>query len=402
MPVYHYRASDMSGNLVQGSLEAREEGLVVAYLQQSGLIPVRISQEDIEPQKLSLQFWRRRIPLQQVILFTRELAILLKAGLPLERSLQALQEVTTHPRFKGLIGQIARDLQGGKALSEALHRHSLFSPLYISMVEAGETGGFLDEALMQTSAYLQSVNELRAFVMTALIYPVLLLGLGSLSLILMLFYVVPRFEVFFQELGHSLYWSTRILLALSQACRSYWWVGALVAIGVTLSLIKLSRHPQGGRTLDRIKLQAPLLGKMTTQVAAALFGRTLGTLLKNGVPLVSALKVVYKSVTNRHLAHSLASLQTEVEKGQRLSTLLRKNGLFPEIFLQMLAVGEETGRLADMLLSASHSLEDSVRASVRRFLSLLEPVLILSTAIMVGFIIVSLLLPILNLYELPM
>jgi len=399
MAFFHYRASDAAGNVIQGTLEAREERQVVMHLHQGGLIPLRISLEEAAArwqEKLPL---RGRIPSREVVNFTQELAALLKAGLPLDRSLQALAQVTSRPAMKAVLSQVLRDLQEGKSLGEGLSRHHIFSPLYVSLVQAGETGGFLEEALERLGDYLKTVNEFRSYLFTALIYPTILAGVGSLSLILMLLYVVPRFESFFQEMGQSLFWSTRMLIALSQAFRSYWWLGMLLAVAAAIGLRGLIESSEGQFQIDRFKMKAPFLGDLSRRVAAVFFAKTLGTLLANGVPMVSSLRVVIASVNNRFLAKSLKGVLGNVEKGQQLSGLLKKVGMFPELFLQMTAIGEETGHLADMLLSAADSLENDARGAVRRLLALLEPVLILVTSLVVAFIIVSLLLPILNLYE---
>ncbi len=402
MPVYHYRASDPGGNIVQGTLEAREERQVVLHLQQGGLIPLRVTTEEAKSGgwKISLTLGRsRRVPLSQVVHFTQELGALLKAGLPLERSLQALLEVTSRSALKPVLTQVLRDLQAGKSLSEALSRHKAFSPLYISLVQAGETGGFLEVALSRLGEYLKTVSEFRNYLSTALIYPMILATVGSMSLILMLVYVVPRFESFFKEMGQSLYWSTSLLLSVSNAFRSYWWVGALLAALSVLVIIRVLRTPAGRMAVDRTRVRAPLLGDLTKRISAAFFAKTLGTLLNNGVPLVAALKVVTTAVPNRYMAKALEGVQTEVEKGQPLSSLLKKVGMLPELFLQMVAIGEETGHLGEMLLAAAESLESDARAAVQRLMALLEPVLILAMSLVVAFVIVSLLMPILNLYE---
>jgi general secretion pathway protein F len=398
MPVFHYRAADPGGHIVQGSLEAREERLVVLHLQQGGLIPLRISLEEEVPGRLG-RGRGRRVPLREVVHFTQELAVLLKAGLPLDRSLQALLEVTTRPALRAVLTQVLRDLQGGKTLAEALSRHRIFSPLYVSLIQAGETGGFLEEALFRLAGYLKTVAELRSYLLTSLIYPIILATVAGLSLILMLVYVVPRFEDFFKEMGQTLFWSTRFLIGFSHAFRAYWWLGGLALAGAVLVFLRLARSPRGKLALDRFKVQAPFLGDLNRRVASAFFAKTLGTLLTNGVPLVASIRVVISSVNNRYLSQSLTGVLENVEKGQRLSGLLKKVGVFPELFLQMVGIGEETGHLAEMLLSAGDSLENDARAAVRRLLALLEPVLILVTALIVAFIIVSLLLPILNLYE---
>ncbi|MFA5112367.1 MAG: type II secretion system F family protein [Desulfobaccales bacterium] len=401
MPIFHYRASDTSGSIIQGTLEAREERLVVLHLQQGGLIPLRISkgEESSSSPASWLSFRRRRVPLGEVVLFTEELAVLLKAGLPLDRALQALKEVTTRPAMKEILDQILRDLHGGKTLAEALSRHRIFSSLYVSLIQAGEAGGFLEESCARLGDYLTSVGEFRSYLFTALIYPTILAGVGALSLILMLLYVVPRFESFFKEMGQNLFWSTRLLMGLSHAMLSYWWLGILLAAGAWFIIVRLVKSPKGQMTIDRFKMEAPFVGDLSRRVAAAFFAKTLGTLLHNGVPLVSSLRVVIATVNNRYMSQSLSGVLANVEKGQQLSGLLKKVGLFPELFLQMIGIGEETGELAGMLLSAADSLEKDAKAAVRRLMALLEPVLILVTALMVAFIIVSLLLPILNLYE---
>ena len=203
MPLYHYRASDPGGNVVTGTLEAREERLVVQHLQQGGLIPLRISQkEETAGRKGGLGRSRGpRVPLKEVVHFTQELGALLKAGLPLDRSLQALQEVTSRSSMKEILAQVHRDLQGGKSLSDSLARHRVFSSLYVSLVAAGETGGFLDEALERLGDYLKTVSDFRSYLISALIYPVILVVVACLLLTLMLLFVVPSFEDFFKQMG---------------------------------------------------------------------------------------------------------------------------------------------------------------------------------------------------------
>lgn len=400
MPIYYYRAADAAGKVIAGNVESRDERAVVQHLHEGGLIPLSISMEEPTARTWkSFMPGRRRISREELIHFTNELAVLLQAGLPLDRSLKILRDITKRPGLKSALDQVVRDIQAGKSLSEALSRHRAFSPFYLSLVEAGEVGGFLEIALQRLGEYLKAVGEFRHHLLTSLIYPIVLAGVGGLSIILMLLWVVPRFELFFKEMGQSLFWSTRMLLSLSTAFRSYWWVGALGAALAVGLVYRYFQTPQGRLFLDRWRLKAPLFGDLTQSVAAAFFAKTLGTLLKSGVPLVVALEVVTTSVSNRYLARSLGTVVEDVKQGQSLSGLLRKSAMFPELFLEMIAVGEETGQLAEMLLKASDSLENEARTKVRRLLALLEPALILSMALVVAFVIVSLLLPILNLYE---
>ena len=204
MAMFSYRAADATGNIIHGTLEAREERQVVAHLQQGGLIPLRINLAEAATRwQERLPLRRGRIPSREIVNFTQELAALLKAGLPLDRSLQALEQVTSRSAMKAVLSQVLRDLQEGKTLGDALARARIFSPLYVSLVQAGETGGFLEEALERLGDYLKTVNEFRSYLVTALIYPMILAGVGGLSMILMLLYVVPRFETFFKEMGQT-------------------------------------------------------------------------------------------------------------------------------------------------------------------------------------------------------
>ena len=223
--------------------------------------------------------------------------------------------------------------------------------------------------------------------------------MGGLSIILMLIFVVPRFEVFFQEMGQGLYWSTQLLVQASYLLRTYWWAGLLLAAMAGMGTWHIWQSQKGHLWVDRLKLRIPVLGNLSRSLAAAFFAKTLGTLLTNGVTLVNALQVVTNTLDNRYMSQILSSILVEVKRGQPLSKLLKRTNLFPEFFLHMVAVGEETGRLPDMLLSAAQSQETEVRDEVKRLVALLEPMLILSMGLLVAFIIVSLLMPILNLYE---
>jgi general secretion pathway protein F len=401
MPIFYYRAVDAAGQIVQGSLEAKGDRSVIQQLHQNKLIPLNISQGDFDSVQTSLGSlsFLRRVGLSDIVQFSQEMAVLLNAGLPLDRSLQIILEVTKKPVLRTMLEQIWRDMQAGKSLSEAMSRHRVFSPLYISLVKAGETGGFLEVTFQRLGEYLTGIKELKNHVVTALIYPMILGFVGGLSIILMLIFVVPKFEVFFREMGQGLFWSTQVLVQLSYMVRTYWWLGLLLSAGAVFGVWHLWKSQQGQLRVDRLKLKAPVLGKLSQELASAFFAKTLGTLLNNGVPLVNALQVVTNTMANRYMSQVLGDLQVEVKRGQSLSKLLKKTNLFPEFFLHMVAVGEETGRLADMLLNAAQAQEAEVRSKVKRLVALLEPVLILGMGLLVAFIIVSLLMPILNLYE---
>lgn len=401
MAIFYYRAVDIAGQIVQGSLEAKSDRFVVQQLHQNKLIPLNISLEELSTTKGSLwpPHFLQRSNLADIVQFSQEMAVLLNAGLPLDRSLQIILEVSKKPAFRNMIEQIWRDMQAGKSLSEALSRYPIFSSLYVNLVKAGEKGGFLEITFLRLGEYLAGVKDLKNHIITALIYPMILALVSGLSIILMLIFVVPKFEVFFQEMGQGLFWSTRILVDVSYLVRTYWWAMLFLAAGLGFGAWHLWQSRKGQVWVDRLKLQLPVVGKLSQSLASAFFAKTLGTLLNNGVPLTNALQVVSNTVANRHMSQVLSGVLVEVKRGQSLSKLLKKTGLFPEFFLHMVAVGEETGKLSDMLLNAAQSQEAEVRSEVKRLVALLEPVLILAMGLLVAFIIVSLLMPILNLYE---
>lgn len=401
MPEFSYRALDPDGQVVEGSLEAREERQVIERLRQQSLLPLRIvSAGSAAGQMATLrQQWRRRLPLEDLVRFSHELAVLLRAGLPLDRGLEIVRATVRKPGLTVFLDQISRDLQGGKLFSEALERTRLFPPLYLSLVRAGEAGGFLEVALERLAEYLEGVREFRSNLLTALIYPVILGVVGGLAIIFMLLYVVPRFEVFFAEMRQGLFWSTQLLLTASQLLNQYWWLLPVFLGLLGLTWWRLRRVPKLRLLWDRYKLKLPVVGALFQRVAAVFFTKTLGTLLSNGVALVPALDLSSKAVANLYVQEGLGGLTAEVQKGQPLSRLLKRIGLLPEICVQLIAVGEESGRLADMLLEATKTLEGEVKSAVKKMLAWLEPILILGMGLLVAFIIVSLLLPILNLYE---
>ena len=401
MPIFYFKAVNAAGEIIQGSVEAKGDQAVVQQLHQNKLIPLNISQD--EPTSAGTSLWPpsflRKVGLSDIVQFSQEMAVLLNAGLPLDRSLQIILEVTKKPVLRTMIQQLWRDMQAGKSLSEALSRQRVFSSLYVSLVKAGETGGFLEITFQRLGEYLTGLKELKNHVITALIYPMILGLVGGLSIILMLIFVVPRFEVFFQEMGQGLYWSTQLLVQASYLLRTYWWAGLMLAAITGMGIWHIWQSQKGHLWVDRLKLRIPVVGNLSRSLAAAFFAKTLGTLLTNGVTLVNALQVVTNTLDNRYMSQILSSILVEVKRGQPLSKLLKKTNLFPEFFLHMVAVGEETGRLPDMLLSAAQSQETEVRDEVKRLVALLEPMLILSMGLLVAFIIVSLLMPILNLYE---
>lgn len=405
---YTYKASDAAGRIVKGTLEAADEGTAAGKLQDMGYIPIRISAGGGQKVALNLDLGRAfstlfsRISGKDVMLFTQDLAALLEAGLPVDRSLSILSEVAENPRLQTVIGEILKAVQGGAYLSDAMAQHPrAFSDFYVNMIRAGEAGGVLEPVLVRLGTFLESAQELRDYIKSALIYPVFLLLVGGVSLIILLTFVIPKFAVIFSDMGQTIPWSTRFLLGTSQAFKSYWWAillaGGLIGLGVR----QYAASPGGRLAIDTYKLKLPLLGELVQKIEVARFARTLGTLINSGVPILQAIWLVRATIGNQVIAGSMTDVHQRVKEGDRLATPLAASRIFPSLAVQMITVGEETGRLDEMLLKVADNYEKVVRNQVRRLVNLLEPALILVMGLIVGFIVISMLMAIFSMNEMP-
>ena len=408
MPMYAYKAADPNGRLIEDILEAPDAGGVAAHLHEKDCIPIRIRPvEDRRPRlslKMTLPRLRlpRSVPRRDIMRFTQDLATLLGAGLPVDRALKVIVDSTDNDRFKGIIRELAADVEGGLQLSDALARHpKIFSRLYGNMVRAGETGGALEPVLTRMGAYLEETNDLVDYIRSALIYPAFLVTVGGLSIAILLTYVIPRFSVIFADFEQALPLVTRILLGLSDMLRHY---AVLILIGVLVAGIAAWRFlstPAGRQRWDRLQLRLPVWRQVVQTVETARFARTLGTLIKSGVPIIEALGLTREVSGNTILGATLENLQTRVKNGERLAPCLSENGFFPELAVQMVTVGEETGKLDEMLLRVADSYDKTVRSMTKRLISLLEPALILIMGLVVGFVVIAMLMAIFSINELP-
>jgi general secretion pathway protein F len=323
---------------------------------------------------------------------TQELATLLSSGLPLDRALSVLNGLTTKEELKKAVGQVLRAVQQGKSLAEALGDFpKIFPPLYVNMVKAGELGGFLEAALQRLAEYMERAQQVQDEIKSALTYPVLLTLTGGASIVILLTYVLPKFTVIFGDLGQALPTSTRLLMGISEGLRSYWWLLILLALGVWLGMRQYIATPQGRFAWDRWRLRVWVLGQLLTKREVGRFARTLGTLLKSGVPLLQALEVVQEVVGNAVMSRALKDVRVGVREGQGIAGPLGRSGTFPTLALQMVSVGEETGRLDEMLMKVAEYYERDTYNQVKRLTSLLEPMLILVMGLAVGFVVVSML-----------
>lgn len=398
MALYRYKAVSPQGDTLQGEMDAGSTEEVVARLQEAGNVP--INAEEATPGGLSLaglRAMRRGVSQNDVVMFTQQMATLLGAGLPLDRALSVLTELAENERMGRMVADIRDRVRGGTTLSEALEsQHGVFSRLYVNMVRAGEVGGSLDETLARLGEYLGRSQELKESVLSALIYPILLLFMAGASLLIMLVYVVPQFMPLFEELGSDLPMLTRVVLAFGYGLQSYWWLLLLMLAGVVWFMRRQLAKPDTRYWWHDKFLRLKLVGDLLTRVEVARLSRTLGTLLRNGVPMLSALSISRNVINNAVLMEGVEQAATEVKTGGGLAHTLAAHGRFPHLALQMISVGEETGQLDGMLLKVADVYDREVKVAVDRLLALLVPVMILVLAVIIAVIILSILMAILS------
>jgi general secretion pathway protein F len=396
MAVFSYRGTNIEGTIIEGAIEAADEQAAIERLKNSNIIPLKI----FIPGKGLKKRFSLRVHSGDLLNFTTELSSLLEAGLPLDRSLNILSGIAENKEKQNLIQAILRSIREGSSFSDALQKHPrMFSRLYINMIKAGEAGGVLPVVLEKLTEFLESAQELKEQVLSSMIYPIILVSTGGLSIIILLTYVLPKFSVIFSELGSSLPLSTQILLSFSQGLKTYWWIAMILLFLSWLLFRTYTKSQQGRYQWDRLKLK--LMGDIIRKLETARFCRTLGTLIKSGVPLLQALKNSQDVITNQAIASALNAVSQGVKEGKGMALPLAAAGVFPPLALSMIKVGEETGQLDTMLLKVAAAYEKSLRVSIKRFISFLEPAMILGMGLVIGFIVLSMLLAIFSITDLP-
>ncbi len=404
MESYAYEATTREGAVMKGTIQAVNERLAIDQLQSMGYFPLKVSKEGKEKafDINFLRFIRSRITGKDIMTFTYQLGVLLDAGFTLDKALSVLSDLTEKKALKDLIKEILSNIRSGKSFSEALSKFpSVFPLFYANMVKAGETGGFLEETISRIAVYLENSQALKEDIRSALIYPSVISIVGGAAVVVLLTFVVPKFTMIFSDMGKALPLPTIILLAVSNGLRQYWWVILLFVLGVFFYLRYYLKSEGGRRWWDNIKFRLPLFGKLYREAAVANFARTFATLLKSGVPILNALQVVKGTLRSERLSEIISSVREGVKKGKGISEPMKNSDIFPPIAIHMVTVGEETGRLDEMLFKIAERFDLEVRTTVKRLLSLLEPLLILSMGIIVGFIVVAMLMAIFSINELP-
>ena len=404
MPTFAYRAADRRGQTIDGVMEAPDVRGVVERLQRDAYFPIHVAPQSERRSAFGLSWQaggRRRVSRRDVLTFTQQLGTLVEAGLPLDRALAILEDVAMSPRLRAITGDILKSVRSGTSLAEAMGKHHPrpFSRLMINMVRAGEKGGVLEATLKRLGELLEETQEFKETLVSALIYPLLLTTVGGAAVVFLLTFVIPRFVEIFKDLGQALPLPTQILLAVSGGIQQYWWLIAGAVLGIILA-IRMTLSTDSGRwQWDRLLLKLPLLGEVVLKTETARFARVLGTLLKSGVPVLTALGVVRELAGNLILARAIERVSEGVRRGAGIAVPLAEAQIFPVMAVHMVRVGEETGRLEEMLLKVAADFESEVRRLVKRLMGLLEPGIILVMGLVVGFIVVALLLAIFSLTE---
>jgi general secretion pathway protein F len=413
MPIFRYRAVNPAGDVAVGELEAANEAAIVDRLRDQGLMPMQVARAAegaAAGGAAAASGLRRRrrgwfepktVTRDHLLSVTRELATLLRAGLPLDRALEILIGLSPTPPVAAMLQQIRDDVRGGKALSQALDaRRDVFSRFYINIVRAGEAGGALGVVLTRLADTMERNKELRESVKSALIYPTILIGVAVLSVMVLLIWVVPQFEQTFAQAGKALPLPTLVVVFVGTALKQWWWAGAALAVAFVAWMRRRLANPVVRGRWDARLLRWPLVGDLVIKVEVARFARTLATLLGNGVTLLSGLAIVKETLGNSVLANALDSVIARLREGKGFGRPLDETGHYPKLAVQMILVGEESGRLEEMLNRVAEVYDREVAMSIKRFLAVLEPVMILSLAVMIGGIVFSILLGVMGMSEL--
>ena len=396
MPVFAYKATTIQGAVVEGVIEATDERSAIERIKNTGVIPLKVSspKEGLR-KKISLRSLKG-----DLLTFTTELSALLGAGLPLDRGLNILSDVSESSDMKSVVDAILKSIREGSSFSDALQKHpKVFPRIYVNMIRAGEAGGVLDVVLDKLNEFLESSKALKDHIVSVMIYPAILMATSGLSIIILLTYVLPKFTVIFAELGGALPLPTQILLAVSDTLKAYWWIVTAAAVGAWVIFKSYTKSDSGKYKWDSVNLR--LMGDVIRKLETARFCRTLGTLLKSGVPLLQALNNAKDIVNNQVIASAIDAVSAGAKEGKGIAVPLANTKVFPSLALSMIKVGEETGQLDVMLLKVANTYEKSLNVAIKRFVGLLEPIMILTMGMIVAGIIISILMAIFSVIELP-
>jgi general secretion pathway protein F len=400
MPIYDYKAFDQKGNSKKGIIEADNEARARHKLRTAGNYPIELKENLSHVTKagksaLGSSVVFERVKSVEIHIFTRQLATLLGAGIPLVSALSSLLAQTVNPALQKVLAQIKDSVNEGNTLTNSLAKHpKLFSNIYINMVRAGEASGSLDIVLEKLADFGEKQRTLQGRMKAALVYPVFMAVIGSGILFILITYIVPNITKVFADMERVLPLPTRLLIQLSDFLRSSWWLVLLLMIGALFSLRLFIQSARGRRIWDLLKLKLPIIGLVNQKIILARFGSTLASLLSSSVPLVTSMQIVQSIVNNSLIAEVIEEAIEKIRKGKSMANALGSSPWFPPIFVQMISVGEQSGNLEPMLIKISEAYEREVDTAIMGMTSLIEPIMIAAMGAAVGFVVLSILLPI--------
>jgi type IV pilus assembly protein PilC len=399
---YQYKVRDRTGKLVEGQLEADNPQLVVSKLRSMGYVPIDIQQSGKQSLQKDVKLpGSGRVKLKDVSVFSRQFATMINSGLSLLRSLYILAEQTESKALAEIANQVRIDVEKGSSLSAALAKHpKAFGRLYVAMVRAGEIGGVLDSVLLRLATTIEKQVELRRKVRSAMTYPAVVAVLVMLILTAMLLFIIPMFEGLYTELGGTLPAPTQFLIKVSQLARKFWYIIFIAEVAGVVFFRKWINSEEGRKQWDALKLRVPIFGPLVRKTALARFSRTLSALVRSGVPILESLDIVSETSGNHVVAEGARDTQAAVKRGETISHQLEHHPVFPPMVVQMMAVGEETGALDEMLDKIADFYDAEVEATVDALTSLIEPLLIVVMGVCVGGMVIALYLPMFNIIKL--
>ena len=394
MPVWTYSARTVGGDIRRSEIDLPSKDHVIAYLRRQKLIPVTVREK---PKDISLM-QRKKVKAREIVIFTRQFATMINAGLPLVQALDILACQTENAMLKKAVQDTLYDVEAGNTLADALSQHpKVFSTLYVNMVSAGESGGLLDTILLRLATFLEKSEQLARKVKGAMVYPAVVLGVAVIAIAILLLFVIPTFESVFASFNQTLPLPTRMVIGMSAILQGYWWA---MAVGIVVAVLIFRRWvgtATGRLRFDRFMLRVPVLGSLVRKAAIARFTRTLGTMLSSGVTILDGLEITARTAGNRVIHDAVMESRTAIAGGKSIAEPLKETEVFPPMVTQMIHVGEETGDLDGMLSKIADFYDDEVDVAVENLLKVLEPALIVILGTVVGGMIVAMYLPIFGL-----
>ncbi|NWF92366.1 MAG: type II secretion system F family protein [Syntrophaceae bacterium] len=394
MPVYRWEGKTTKGVEKKGEMEAPNEAAIRTHLRQQNIIPTKISPKGKEI-TINLPFFKPKVKQRAIAIFTRQLATMIDAGLPLVQSLEILASQQESKVFKDIIKTIREDVEGGSTFAGALKKHpTAFNELYTNLVVAGEEGGILDTILTRLSNYIEKAEALKKKVKSALIYPSTIVGVAVIVVVILMVFVIPVFETMFRSAGQTLPLPTLVTVTISKLIKKYFLAMFFGLVFLFIALRRYYRTEKGKLIIDGLILRLPVFGPLFQKIAVARFSRTLGTLVSSGVPILDGLTIVSKASGNRRIETAIMNARASIREGETIAEPLNRSGNFPPMVIQMISVGESTGALDNMLSKIADFYEEEVDVAVGNLTSLLEPFLMVFLGVVIGGVVISMYLPI--------